>query len=175
MSPRNHARRLWASVSPGDELPALTMTVSYEKVILNTAVTWDYMPGHFDPEYARSQGVPTIYANTIFLQGLTDRFVVDWAGRDSFIVHRGLSMMQPILAGAVVTAHGSITDVRSEEGVGIVELESVVSGEQGVKHCVSRHTLWLPQAEEKFDDVRQRIRLVAESSSAAASPKGAGT
>ncbi len=40
---------------------------------MNASATWDYFPGHFDPEYAQRQGHPTIFVNTMHLAGFVDR------------------------------------------------------------------------------------------------------
>ena len=57
--------------------------IRYQRVVENAGATWDYFPGHFDPDYAQSQGNPTIYVNTMHLAGFADRVATDWAGPGS--------------------------------------------------------------------------------------------
>ncbi|MFI7616126.1 hypothetical protein ACIBP6_33375 [Nonomuraea terrae] len=149
-------RRLWKDVREGERLPALEVAMPFRRVILNTAVTWDYFPGHHDPDYARGQGISSIYANTILLQGLMDRFVTGWSGPDAFIVRRRLTMKRPIVAGDTVTARGTVTGVRRSSDVGLVEIESAL-GDPDDERCAARHTLWLPDGAERYLDVADRI------------------
>ena len=51
---------VWDDVDEGTVLPVVRQPVSYRRVVMNPGATWDYFPGHHDPEYARSQGQPTI-------------------------------------------------------------------------------------------------------------------
>lgn len=51
-----------AAMVPADlDLPPVALPVSYRRVVHNAAATWDWFPGHHDPEYARAQGQRTIY------------------------------------------------------------------------------------------------------------------
>ena len=73
------------------DLPEVVDHISYQRVVENAGATWDYFPGHFDPEYARRQGNPTIYVNTMHLAGFADRVATDWAGPSSRVVRRSLA------------------------------------------------------------------------------------
>lgn len=52
----------------GDEITPVSIPITYKRVCMNAAATWDWFPGHHDPEYARSQGQRTIYLSTLFFQ-----------------------------------------------------------------------------------------------------------
>ena len=56
-------------VAVGDEITPVSIPVTYKRICMNAASTWDWFPGHHDPEYARSQGQRTIYLSTLFLHG----------------------------------------------------------------------------------------------------------
>ena len=67
-------RRLdWHALTVPVDLPEVVDEISYERVVMNASATWDYFPGHFDPEYAQRQGHPTIFVNTMHLAGFVDR------------------------------------------------------------------------------------------------------
>jgi len=53
---------------------------------MNPGATGDYFPGHYDPDYARRQGQPTIYANSLHVFGMLDRAVSEWAGPHSLLL-----------------------------------------------------------------------------------------
>lgn len=73
-------QRFFEDVHPGDELPLVEDLITYRRVIMNPATTWDYFAGHYDPVYARAQGQPTIYVNTMHFLGFIDRLISEWAG-----------------------------------------------------------------------------------------------
>ena len=35
------------------QLPEVVDHISYERVVMNAGTTWDYVPWHYDPEYAK--------------------------------------------------------------------------------------------------------------------------
>ncbi|MGH9216138.1 MAG: hypothetical protein ACRDZS_07780, partial [Acidimicrobiales bacterium] len=84
----SYGQRYWDDVEEGSALPRVDDEITYRRVIMNPATTWDYFPGHHDPEYARSQGQPTIYVNTMHFLGFVDRLATEWGGPRSFIARR---------------------------------------------------------------------------------------
>lgn len=121
----------------GDELPALAEEISYRRVIMGPGATWDYFPGHYDPEYAHSQGQPTIYANSLMLFGLLDRAASEWAGPASFLVRRDVRLLSPLYAGDTVTITGNV--MGSEEG--LVEVAFFMLNQHGEPVCMATLTL----------------------------------
>ncbi len=102
----DYSQRFFEDVAPGDELPRVDDEITYRRVIMNPATTWDYFPGHHDPEYARAQGQPTIYVNTMHFLGFADRVVSEWAGPRSFLVRRKVSTLMSIYAGDTMVGTG---------------------------------------------------------------------
>lgn len=125
-------QRLWEEVQVDEKLPRLTMPITYKKVILNAAATWDYFPGHHNPEYAQEQGQETIYISTLFFQGFIDRVITDWAGPRAFVVKRKMSMQRSIFAGD--TMHGEGKVLRSyidDQNRHLVDIEIAISNQNG--------------------------------------------
>jgi acyl dehydratase len=98
----------WADVEVGRLLPAVQLDVTTRRVVLTPAFTIDPFPGHFDVDYARALGHPTIFMNTMSLLGLIDRLVTDWAGEHAFIVEHSISLKMPVYVGTQVTVRGSV-------------------------------------------------------------------
>ena len=46
----------WDDIAVPCDLPETVDEISYERVVMNAGTTWDYIPWHFDPDYARSHG-----------------------------------------------------------------------------------------------------------------------
>ena len=137
-------QRYWDDVNEGDELPRLTMEVTFKKVILNAASTWDYFPGHHDPEYAKDQNQKTIYISTLFFQGFIDRVVTDWTGPETFIVKRRMSMQRSIYAGDTMYGEGKVTKRYVDDaGRHLIDIEIGISNQDGLC-CPASVTAWLP-------------------------------
>lgn len=134
--------RRWADVTVGEALPPLVDEITYRRVVMNPGATWDYFPGHYDPDYARSQGQPTIYANSLHLFGLLDRAATEWAGPEAFLVRRAVRLQLSMYAGDTVTVSGSVTGTRDG---GLVDLALAVTNQHGIPCCTAALTLRLPR------------------------------
>lgn len=131
----DYHQRFFEDVTEGELLPRLEDAITYRRVIMNPAATWDFFPGHHDPEYAREQGQPTIYVNTMHLLGFIDRMATDWGGPASFIQRRRMRIGRSIYAGDTMVAEGRVTATRIDDVAGerrhLVELEITVSNQHG--------------------------------------------
>lgn len=118
-------------VGAGQEITALSLPITYKRICLNAAATWDWFPGHHDPEYARSQGQETIYLSTLFFHGFIDRGLGEWAGPDALVRRRKISMIRSIYPGQTATLTGRVIGIRESDGAGLVDLELLVASEDG--------------------------------------------
>lgn len=144
----SYDQRYWEDVEEGEVLPRVEDEITYRRVIMNPATTWDYFPGHHDPEYARSQGQPTIYINTMHFLGFVDRLATDWAGPRSFVARRKVSMQRSIYAGDTMVGEGRVAGKRTETAPDrvrhLVDLELTVRNQHGELCCPAQVTLELP-------------------------------
>ena len=142
---REHRRLNWHSVAVPADLPEIVDEISYERVIMNPGATWDYFPGHYDPGYAKSQGNPTIFVNTMHIAGFVDRVATDWAGPYSRVVRRKVRLLGSIYAGDTMVGRGRVIDKRCETSGGtpryLVDLEITVSNQRGELCCPAEVTL----------------------------------
>jgi acyl dehydratase len=144
----DYHQRFFEDVDPGEELPKVEDVITYRRVIMNPATTWDYFPGHHDPEYARAQGQPTIYVNTMHFLGFIDRCLTGWAGPRSFLVRRKVSTLMSIYAGDTMVGTGRVVGTRLEERAGqvrhLVDLEFEVGNQHGQRCASVLATVALP-------------------------------
>ena len=132
------------------ELPQIVDHISYQRVVENAGATWDYFPGHFDPEYARRQGNPTIYVNTMHLAGFADRVATDWAGPRSRVVRRSLRLVSSVYAGDTMVGRARAVAKRRDTSVDpprcLVDIEVEVANQHGVLCCPVELTLEVPDS-----------------------------
>jgi acyl dehydratase len=147
----SYTQRYWEDVEAGEALPRVDDEITYRRVIMNPATTWDYFPGHHDPEYARSQGQPTIYVNTMHFLGFVDRLATDWGGPRSFIAKRKIAMQRSIFAGDTMVGEGRVVDKRTDSAGDrvryLVDLELTVKNQDSDLCCPASVTLELPSRE----------------------------
>ena len=139
----------WNAIDVPAELPETVDEISYQRVVENSGATWDYFPGHFDPDYARSQGNPTIFVNTMHLAGFADRIATDWAGPTSRVVRRSMRLAGSIYAGDTMIGRGRAVakrrDTSTEPPRHLVDLEIEVRNQHGALCCPVEITLQLTQ------------------------------
>ncbi|GFG51339.1 hypothetical protein CQY20_26275 [Mycolicibacterium agri] len=137
----------WDAVTVPTELAQVVDEISYQRVVMNPGATWDYFPGHYDPEYATSHGHPTIFLNTMHIAGFIDRIATEWAGPHSRVVRRKMSIHQSIYADDSMVGRGSVVNKRRVITDGatklLVDLQISVFNQRDELCCPAEVTLEL--------------------------------
>lgn len=145
----------WCRLTVPVELPEVVDHISYQRVVENAGATWDYFPGHFDPDYARAQGNPTIYVNTMHLAGFADRVATDWAGPRSRVVRRSMRLTGSVYAGDTMIGRGRAVAKRRDTSVHpprcLVDIEIQVTNQHGALCCPVELTLQVPEISRDGD------------------------
>jgi acyl dehydratase len=135
----------WDEIAVPIDLPDVVDEISYQRVVMNAATTWDYFPGHFDPAYTQSQGHPTIFVNTMHIAGFIDKVATDWAGPCSRLVRRKMRLLGSIYAGDSMVGRARVTDKRCDtSGLQpryLVDLEVNVYNQRDELCCPAEVTL----------------------------------
>jgi hypothetical protein len=138
-----------ARITEGDQLPQISLAVTYEKVAMTPMATWALFPGHHDPFFARSQGQKSIYLNTVVLQGFADRGATDWAGPAAFIARRRMVMKASVYPGDVLTGSGRVIACAMNNGQQQIELAIQLRTQSGVVCDVETTLVLLPHKQLK--------------------------
>ncbi|MDT5018864.1 MAG: hypothetical protein QOD39_5024 [Mycobacterium sp.] len=131
----------WDEIAVPCDLPETVDEISYERVIMNAGTTWDYIPWHFDPEYARNHGHPTIFVNTMHLAGFIDKIATAWAGPYSRVVRRKVTLVSSIYAGDSMVGRGRVIDKRRDGSRDLVDLELAIYNQRDELCCPAEVTL----------------------------------
>jgi len=135
----------WDEVVVPADLPETVDEITYARVVMNAGATWDYVPWHFDPEYAQSHGHPTIFVNTMHIAGFVDLIATEWAGPYSRVVRRKVTLLGSIYAGDSMVGRGRVVDKRRETSRYLVDLEIGVYNQRGELCCPAEVTVDLPR------------------------------
>jgi acyl dehydratase len=135
----------WDEIAVPCDLPETLDEISYERVVMNSATTWDYIPWHFDPGYARNNGHPTIFVNTMHLAGFVDRIATAWAGPYSRVVRRKVTLQGSIYAGDSMVGRGRVVNKRRDTSGAapryLVDLEIAIYNQRDELCCPAEVTL----------------------------------
>jgi acyl dehydratase len=135
----------WDEIAVPCDLPETLDEISYERVVMNSATTWDYIPWHFDPGYARNNGHPTIFVNTMHLAGFIDRIATAWAGPYSRVVRRKVTLQGSIYAGDSMVGRGRVVNKRRDTSAAapryLVDLEIAIYNQRDELCCPAEVTL----------------------------------
>ena len=138
----------WDEVTVQVQLPEVVDQISYERVVMNAGTTWDYVPWHFNPEYAKEHGHPTIFVNTMHLAGFIDRVATDFGGQYSRVVRRKVSLLGSIYAGDSMVARGRVAGKRVDTSGDVprylVDLELGIFNQRDELCCPAEVTIELP-------------------------------
>jgi acyl dehydratase len=82
----------------------------------------DLNPMHYDDEFARSAGHPSVFAQGMFSAALLAGFATDWMGAGN-VRRFGVRFREQVWPGDVLTCSGTVTAVTSESGGDRISLE----------------------------------------------------
>lgn len=138
----------WDEVAVQAQLPEVVDQISYERVVMNAGTTWDYVPWHFNPEYAKNHGHPTIFVNTMHITGFIDRIATNFGGPYSRVIRRKVSLLGSIYAGDSMVARSRVVGKRigasGDAPRYLVDLEVGVFNQRDELCCPAEVTLELP-------------------------------
>lgn len=109
--------RTVSDVAVGEELPTVSFPITVYRLVMEAGANRDFNSIHHNSEYARGTGAPDMYANTLFLMGMWERTVRDWAGpRAQIVALRGFRMGRFNILGSATTVTGVVTGVDTHSG-----------------------------------------------------------
>lgn len=126
------ARKLYfEAIRVGEELPALAKTpIDRVQLARYAGASGDYNPVHVDEVYARSAGMPSVYAPGMLVMGFLGQLVTDWA-RGGQLRRYQVRFVKIVWPGDTVVCKGRVTDRWGTQGRYFVELELWAENQKG--------------------------------------------
>ena len=126
-------------VKVGDELPAITIPVTLQRLVMEASANYDLSLMHHDKRAAESVGAGDAFANTFFLMGMYERLLREWAGTAMRIKRIGdMRMLSFNQVDDVVTFSGKVREIDGD--LVTIDMQSSV-GEQLTSSAFSIVTL----------------------------------
>lgn len=149
------ARKLYfEAVRVGDELPALAKTpVDRVQLSRYAGASGDYNPVHVDETYAKSVGMPSVYAPGMLIMGFLGQLVSDWA-RGGQLRKYQVKFIKIVWPADTVVCKGRVTDRWGDSGRYYTEIDLWAENQKGELVLKGSATIQLFYSLE--DENRQR-------------------
>lgn len=142
------------NVRVGDEIPAMAKSpVDRVQLARYAGATGDFNPLHVDESYAKSLGMPSVYAPSPLGMGFLGQLITDWA-RGAQIKRFTTKFIRLIWPGDTLVCKGRVSDRHGENGRYHIELDVWAENQKG--ELVLKGTATLQVFYSSEDENRQK-------------------
>ena len=132
------------SVQVGQDIPPLEKgPITREMLKVYGPAAGDPNPMHVDEEFAKNAGYPGVFAHGMLSMGYLGEFLVQTAGVGNVRKFRA-RFAKLTWPGDVVTCRGTVTAVRDDGNVRLVDCDIWTENQQGERKVTGSATLALP-------------------------------
>ena len=110
-------------VKAGAVVPAYSVELTLQRLVMEAAANRDFAPDHFDREFARRTGRKDVFANTMLLQTLFEVMLRKWMGPHGRIRKLALRMHSMNYVDQTLSAHGVVVKTSRGHTSGTVSLD----------------------------------------------------
>jgi acyl dehydratase len=132
-------------LSIGDPLPELPIPITHKLIVGGAIATQDFIPVHHNVPAAQAAGMPNIFMNILTTNGLSARYLSDWAGAGSRLKKIKFNLMAPNFPGDVMVMAGEVLGIAIESTETMVSVAFSGRNNHGF-HTSGTATLALPSA-----------------------------
>ena len=123
----------WESVSVGDALVPVEVTLTRRDLIRYAGASGDFNVIHWDERSAEAVGLPDVIAHGMLTMGQALQVVTDWVGDPGRILEYGVSFKRPVAVDAVVGATlqfgGKVLSLDEERRTAVIEIAATENGQ----------------------------------------------
>ncbi|MDT0496127.1 MaoC family dehydratase [Algiphilus sp. W345] len=118
-------------VEVGQELPALKLPpITRTTLALFAGASGDHNPIHIDIDFAKSAGMPDVFAHGMLSMAYLGRFLTQWVPQ-SQLRHFAVRFSAITPVHAKLTCSGKVAELLERDGVALAKLEIGVVDEKG--------------------------------------------
>jgi hypothetical protein len=129
----------------GDALGELVIDITPTLIISTAIASGDYQDVHHDRDLAQQRGSRDIFMNILTTQGILERYVTDWAGKNALIKRINTRLGAPNYPYDKMVVEGRVQAIMVRESGPIIEIETVGRNSIG-NHVVATVTVQLEEA-----------------------------
>jgi acyl dehydratase len=135
----------WNALQPGDALPPLPLPpITRLTLALYCGASGDHNPIHVDSDFAKSAGMPDVFAHGMLSTAWLGRLVTNWVPQSAI---RSLDVRFAAITqvGETITCTGEVAEKFEHEGQRLVRLNLATRNEQGVAKLTGEALIAWPQ------------------------------
>jgi len=130
--------RRFEGVAVGDEIPALSRTVTREDVKAYADVSGDHNPLHQNDDFARSVGFPGIIAHGMLTMAHLEGCVVRWLGDPAGLLRMRVGFRAAVLMGDVIVAGGRVRKLDPVTRTAVLDLWARLERDGVIEDAIKR-------------------------------------
>jgi acyl dehydratase len=135
----------WNALQPGDALPQLPLPpITRLALALYCGASGDHNPIHVDSDFAKSAGMPDVFAHGMLSTAWLGRLVTNWVPQ-SAILSLDVRFAAITQVGETITCTGVVAEKFEHEGQRLVRLNLATRNEQGVAKLTGEALIAWPQ------------------------------
>ena len=122
----------WDTLQPGDTLPSLELpAITRLTLALYCGASGDHNPIHVDTDFAKSAGMPDVFAHGMLSAAWLGRLLTNWVPQSAI---RSLDVRFAAITqmGERITCTGTVAEKFEHEGRRCVRLQVATANEQGI-------------------------------------------
>ena len=122
-----------SELSPGTTWEmVLVEDLKRTQIVQYAGASGDYNPLHSDEVFTtKVAGYPSVFAHGMLTMGATGRLLTDYVG-DGMLTEYGVRFVHQVWPGDTLTATATVTAIREEDGVDLVDLTVTTTNQDGV-------------------------------------------
>ena len=136
-------RRYFEDVKGDEALPSFSITVTRTHIVKYVGASGDFFPVHHDDEFARSAGLPSLFAMGMMHGGMLSRVVTDWAG-DGRVKRYKVRFAALVFPNDTLSFKGQVVRAYNEGGENLVDCKLSVVSQKGESVIDGEATVSLP-------------------------------
>jgi acyl dehydratase len=137
------ALRYFEDVTENEEIPPFAITVNRTHIVAYAGAGGDFNPIHHDEEFAKSVGLPSVFAMGLMHGGMLSRLLTDWAG-DGRTRRYKIRFAAIVWPGDTLTFKGQAVRKYQEDGENLVDCVLSVVNQKGEEAITGEATVSLP-------------------------------
>jgi acyl dehydratase len=142
-------QRYYQDVRKGDEVTPLVKEPTPRQLVMWAGAVGDYMPIHYDRDYARSRGLEGIIVHGQLVGAFLGQLMTDWVGEGGTLRKLSCSYKGMNYPGEAVTLRGKVLRKYVRGGGHFVDCSIWAENPKGEKTASGAATVVLPSKEDK--------------------------
>ena len=134
----------YEDIAVGMEIPSLVKHPTTRQLVKWAGASGDYNELHYDNEFAKKQGLPSVIVHGALALSFVGQLVTDWMGKEGTLKKLGSNYKGMLLPGEDALCKGKVSRKEIRDGERYVECEVWVENPRGERTAAGVAGFTLP-------------------------------